>query len=85
MKAALLAAAAAATFAATLSSAEPAKADVYYPWCRWGTHDCMYSTYQQCMAALSGTYGDCRRNVMAPPALYDTDSPRSHLRRHSRA
>ncbi|MBR1217927.1 DUF3551 domain-containing protein [Bradyrhizobium sp. U87765 SZCCT0131] len=85
MKTALLAAAAAAV-AATLASAAPARADVYYPWCRLGNHDCMYSTFQQCMAALSGTYGDCRRNVMVPPQqVYDVDAPRRHHRRHSRA
>jgi Protein of unknown function (DUF3551) len=39
----------------------PAQAQEY-PWCRLGNHDCMYSTYAQCMAALSGTFGDCRRN-----------------------
>ncbi|KAB0302439.1 DUF3551 domain-containing protein [Klebsiella pneumoniae] len=73
--------------AATLASAAPAKADVYYPWCRWGTHDCMYSTYQQCRAALSGTYGDCRPNVLAPPQpIYDVDTPRRDLHhRHARA
>jgi len=86
MKTTLLAAAAAA-IATTLASAAPAKADVYYPWCRWGTHDCMYSTYQQCRAALSGTYGDCRPNVLAPPQpIYDVDTPRRyHHRHHSRA
>lgn len=85
MKTALLTAAAAA-IVVSLSGTAPTRADVYYPWCRLGNHDCMYSTYQQCMAALSGTFGDCRHNVLAPPQpIYDVDTPRRHHRRHSRA
>src|SRR5262249_6801972 len=53
--------AAAAFIAASFFTPAPAQAQDY-PWCRLGNHDCMYSTYAQCMAALSGTFGDCKRN-----------------------
>ena len=54
----------AAAVAGIVTSVVPAAAQ-NYPWCRWGNHDCMYQSFAQCMAALSGTAGDCRLN----PAL----------------
>ncbi|WP_315831105.1 DUF3551 domain-containing protein [Bradyrhizobium prioriisuperbiae] len=53
-----------------------------YPWCRLGNHDCMYSTYGQCMAALSGTVGDCRLNpaLQAEPLRAYNAMPRHHQR-----
>ena len=50
--------------------AGPAVAQAYdpYPWCaeygfRGGATNCYFMTYQQCMAALSGNGGYCRRNL----------------------
>ena len=46
----------------------PAKAEVEYPWCalygRFGTQatNCGFSTYQQCLATISGVGGYCARN-----------------------
>ena len=36
-----------------------------YPFCRrgeGGPGDCKYETYEQCLAAISGTSGDCQPN-----------------------
>jgi hypothetical protein len=45
-----------------------------YPWCavyggRGGGQNCGFSTFQQCMATLSGMGGFCNRNTQyVPPA-----------------
>ncbi len=78
----------AAAIAGALAFVTPAAAQDY-PWCRLGNHDCMYQTYGQCMAALSGTFGDCRQNpvLLAAPqqarplSAYDT-MPRHHRHHH---
>lgn len=78
----------AAAIAGGLAFVTPAAAQDY-PWCRLGNHDCMYQTYAQCMAALSGTFGDCRQNpvLLAGPQQAQPISaygamPHRHLRRH---
>ncbi len=43
--------------------------------------DCMYYTYAQCRAALSGLRGECVRNPFASYG-YDEQRPRRH-RRHA--
>jgi len=50
---------------------EPASADsITYPWCvqyngrGGGGRNCGFWTYQQCMAAASGTGGYCETNAM---------------------
>ncbi len=43
--------------------------------------DCMYYTYAQCRAAVSGLRGDCVRNPFASYG-YDEPRPRRH-RRHA--
>jgi hypothetical protein len=74
-----------AATAGLLASITPAAAQDY-PWCRWGNHDCMYSTYGQCMAALSGTAGDCRLNpalqAQTEPLRAYGAMPRHHRRHH---
>jgi hypothetical protein len=45
-----------------------------YPFCRKGEAgpgDCRYETYEQCMAAVSGTAGYCQSNYWLPPADRD--------------
>lgn len=42
-----------------------------YPFCRKGEAgpgDCRYDTYEQCMAAVSGTAGYCQPNYWLPQA-----------------
>jgi hypothetical protein len=41
--------------------------------------DCMYYTYAQCVAAISGLRGDCRPN---PFASFGYDQPRKSRRNH---
>ena len=53
-------------FAATGLPVTPAAAAIEYPWCAqygWkGGRNCGFSTYQQCMATVSGIGGSCERN-----------------------
>lgn len=42
--------------------------------------DCMYYTYNQCLAALSGQRGECRPN---PFVAYGAERPRSYRHRHT--
>jgi Protein of unknown function (DUF3551) len=61
--------------AATALTGRPAAAQ-NYPWCTnilgFGSENCSYSTYGQCMAALSGNGGFCNRNTqfVPPPGPY---------------
>ncbi len=58
----------AALAALTAFAAPSAQAEVEYPWCalygRYGTQatNCGFSTYQQCLATISGVGGYCARN-----------------------
>ena len=73
----------AALFAAVAMSATApaAKAQGYdpYPWCAeygnmggGGATNCYFRTYYQCMAAISGNGGFCRRNLFyTGPGNYD--------------
>ena len=49
-----------------LPAVTPAAAAIEYPWCaqygRKGGRNCGFSTYQQCMATVSGIGGFCERN-----------------------
>jgi Protein of unknown function (DUF3551) len=63
----------AAMFGALAVSAMPAAAEITYPWCaqygeRDGARNCGFSTWNQCMAALSGNGGYCIENPMYQPA-----------------
>lgn len=57
-----------------------------YPWCAvygggrgGGGQNCGFSTFEQCMATLSGQGGFCNRNTQ-----YRGPGPRAHYRRHHR-
>jgi hypothetical protein len=58
-----------------------------YPWCaEYGTKgdgggtNCYFATYQQCMAAISGNGGFCRRNLFYT-GPYGGEPPRRYPRR----
>ncbi|CAN5194898.1 hypothetical protein BH10PSE11_BH10PSE11_08500 [soil metagenome] len=62
----ILCAAAIATFSALGAETALAKD---YPFCRKteaGPGDCRYDTYDQCLAAVSGTTGYCQENFWLP-------------------
>jgi hypothetical protein len=69
-----LIAAALLSFASTALPVTPAAAAIEYPWCAqygWkGGRNCGFSSYQQCMATVSGIGGSCERN------LFYADRPR---------
>jgi hypothetical protein len=55
--------------AASLSDVKPSQAYVWYPWCAsYGGRDsvgvpsCGFTTFEQCMATVSGTQGTCIMN-----------------------
>ena len=86
MRTFVLAAALAVTSAlGAISHPSPAHAQArLIPWCaRNPTNpygDCMYYTYEQCRAAISGLPGECIRN---PYTYYNyAPAPRVHHRRH---
>ena len=54
-----------------------------YPWCAdyagFGSQNCGFTTFQQCMAALRGNGGFCNANTQyVPPAV-----PAPRVRKHS--
>jgi hypothetical protein len=55
-----------AIFVVTAEIGTPAQAQ-NYPWCAdyagFGSQNCGYITFQQCLAALSGTGGFCNANT----------------------
>jgi hypothetical protein len=68
-----------ALFAVIAGNAARAEAQ-NYPWCAdyagFGSQNCGFTTYQQCLAALSGNGGFCNANTQyVPPAV---SVPRSH-------
>lgn len=86
----------AALVAAVALDAVPNTAQAYpvYPWCanyggRSGASNCGFSTYQQCMAAVSGTGGMCTQNTFygAAAGYYggtNVGAPRQKSRRYRR-
>ena len=51
--------------ASTLGFAGEAKAERVYPWCAYSdpwTYNCGFTTFQQCVATVSGAGGICRPN-----------------------
>ncbi len=60
-------------FAAALCIPRPAAAQSY-PWCAYynfgmdGATNCGFSTYQQCMATVSGVGGSCGANPQYQPS-----------------
>ena len=48
-----------------------ANAEVYYPWCAYydaWSYSCGFTSFQQCLANVSGAGGACRPNPYAAPA-----------------
>jgi hypothetical protein len=81
MKASLFAAALIAAAGALASSAQAQN----YPWCAvygggrgGGGQNCGFSTFEQCMATLSGMGGFCNRNTQYVPPT----GPHPRHRRH---
>jgi hypothetical protein len=75
-------------FAAVVCFEKPAAAQTY-PWCAYynfgkdggGTENCGFSTFQQCLATVTGIGGNCGQNPMYQPSpgLYlSTKRPRHH-------
>jgi hypothetical protein len=64
-----------ATLAASLGLATAASAEIYYPWCAryggdmGGASNCGFSTYEQCMATVSGVGGFCEKNLFYTDAV----------------
>ena len=52
-----------------------ASADINYPWCAryggdmGGASNCGFSTYEQCMATVSGVGGFCEKNLFYTEAV----------------
>jgi Protein of unknown function (DUF3551) len=72
-------------FVAATAIARPAQAQ-NYPWCaRYGTPyddtSCGFTSYEQCMASVSGIGGFCERNDTYKPPL--AARPQTH-RHHSK-
>ena len=57
----------------------------YWPWCArysgW-TVVCGFTTFQQCLATVSGVGGICQPNVMPPVVEGVRDKRTRHARRH---
>ena len=56
-----------------LAGARPATAYAWHPWCaqyadRSGNTDCLFNTFQQCLATVSGIGGSCVQNWYPAPA-----------------
>ena len=59
-----------------------------YPWCAYyggrdgGGANCGFTTYEQCMATLSGMGGYCNRNTQYVPSGAAHEAPMHKPRRH---
>jgi hypothetical protein len=53
-----------------------------YPWCAdyagFGSQNCGFTTFQQCMAALSGNGGFCNANTQYVPSAEAVTRVRKH-------
>ena len=70
----------------TFGFAACASAEIYYPWCTnygggddGGGTNCGFSTYEQCMATISGIGGFCDPNPFYSPP---SQNPSRHQYRH---
>lgn len=78
----VLAIAAVAAFSGTMVQASG------YPFCRKGEAgpgDCKYNTYEQCLAAVSGTSGYCQPNFWLSPSDPALSGARTPLRQRFHA
>ena len=58
--------------AALAGDVRPSAARAWYPWCaqyadRSGNTECLFSTFHQCLATVSGIGGSCVQNWYPPP------------------
>ena len=61
-----------------LTGVQPGKAEITYPWCAQYAREgrnCGFSTYDQCLAAVSGNGGYCIENSMYRPRAEGAFSP----------
>ncbi len=80
---------AAVVLAALAALLHPAAA-IEYPWCaQYGGEDggggrnCGFSTYEQCMATISGMGGDCQRNLFYQGPAEQRAKRRTKRKRHN--
>jgi hypothetical protein len=76
----------------TLTTSEPARAAIYYPWCAvysgsdtGGGRNCYFSTHEQCIETIRGNGGICERNGFydaAPASERAPVGPAGTKRRH---
>ncbi len=55
-----------------IADVRPSAAREWYPWCaqyasRNITYECLYSSFEQCLATVSGIGGSCIQNWYPPP------------------
>jgi hypothetical protein len=68
-------------FAAVVCFEKPAAAQTYYNFFHGGASNCGFSTFEQCLATVSGVGGSCGANpqYQGPARLYlSTRPPRRH-------
>ena len=63
----------AAATAALVGDSRPSAAREWYPWCAQyadtrALTECTFTTFEQCLASVSGIGGSCIQNVRPPPA-----------------
>jgi hypothetical protein len=61
-----------AVLTAALAGTSRSEARAWYPWCATyadtsGITECGFSTFQQCLATISGIGGSCGSNPFPPP------------------
>ena len=76
MRTTLLAGAALSTV--LLGDVRPSAAREWYPWCaqyadQSNITQCLFSTFEQCLATVSGVGGSCVQNWYPPPAARARD------------
>jgi hypothetical protein len=66
----------------------PAAAAYNLPWCAtyYGIDvtSCAFTSFEQCMASVSGIGGHCTQNILYPPPVPYAEPPRVKSRRVSR-
>ncbi len=73
----------AALAAALMADVRPSAARAWYPWCaqyadRSGITQCLFSSFEQCLATVRGIGGSCVQNWYPPPA----EPPRERRWKH---
>jgi hypothetical protein len=72
---------------ATVFVARPAAAAYNLPWCATyydsNVVSCSFTSFEQCMASVSGVGGHCTRNILYPPRVPYAEPHRVRSRRVS--